>query len=80
MMLEHVPNGCLNVTGVDSSELTNLKLAQAAALAQMMEDGPIITIMLQCKNYGLGQTVHSKGQMEHFGVIIDNESRNAGGK
>ena len=24
--------------------------------------------------------VHSKGQMEHFGVVIDDKSRNAGGK
>ena len=29
---------------------------------------------------GTGQTVHSKGQMEHFGMIIDNKSCNAGGK
>ena len=60
--------------------MTNLKLAQAAALAQTMEDGPIIVIMLQYVNYGIGQMVHSKGQMEHFGVVIDNKSRNAGGK
>ena len=45
-----------------------------------MADGPIILIMLQYANYGVGQTVHSKGQIEHFGLVIDDKSRNAGGK
>ena len=36
--------------------------------------------MSQHANYGVRQTVHSKGQMEHFGVVIDDKSHNAGGK
>ena len=79
-ILEHVPNRFVNVSGVAGNKLTNLKLAQAAALVKTMEDGPIIVIMSQYANYGIGQTVHSKGQMEHFGVIIDEKSRNAGSK
>ena len=75
-VLEHVPNRFVNITGVAGNELTNLKLAQAAALAQMMEDNPIIIIIMsQYANYGVGQTVHSKGQLEHFGcVVIDDKS------
>ena len=36
--------------------------------------------MSQHANYGVRQTVHSKGQMEHFGVVVDDKSCNAGGK
>ena len=79
-VLEHVPNGFVNVTGVAGDKLTNLKLAQAAALVQTMEDGPIIVIVSQCLNCGVGKMAHSKGQMEHFGVVIDDESCNTGGK
>ena len=69
-ILEHVLNDYVNITGVAGNKLANLKLAQAAALVNTMEDGPIIIIMLQHTNYGIGQTVHSKGQMEHFGAVI----------
>ena len=79
-ILEHVPNGYVNITGVAGNELANLKLAQAAALVDTMADGPIIVVMLQCVNYGIGQTVHSKGQMEHFRMIIDDKSCNTDGK
>ena len=70
----------MNITGVAGNKLANLKLAQAAALVNTMEDHLIIVIMLQHANNGIGQTVHSKGQMEHFGVVIDDKSCNAGGK
>ena len=52
----------------------------AAAKVETMADGPIIVIMSQYANLGVGQTVHSKGQMEHFGMIIDDRSRSVGGK
>ena len=78
-ILEHIPNSLFSIAGVAGNEITNLKLAQAAALVDTMADGPIILIMSQYANYGVGQTVHSKGQMEHFGLVIDNKSRNAGG-
>ena len=70
----------MNIAGVAGDKLVNLKLVQAAVSVETMGDGPMIVIMSQCANYGHGQMVHSKGQMEHFGVIIDNKSCNAGGK
>ena len=79
-ILEHVPNGFVNVTGMAGDELTNLTSAQPAALVETVADGSVIVIMLQHENHGTGQTAHSKGQMEHFGVIVDDKSRNAGGK
>ena len=54
-ILEHAPNGYVNITGVAGNEIANLKLAQAAALVDTMADGPIILIMLQYANYGTGQ-------------------------
>ena len=44
-ILEHVPNRYVNNTGVAGNKLVNLKLAQATALVNTMEDGPIIVIM-----------------------------------
>ena len=79
-ILEHFPNGFVNVTGVAGDELANLKLTQATASVKTMADGPIIVIMSQRVNCGHGQTVYFKGQREHFGVIIDIKSQNAGGK
>ena len=79
-ILEHVPNSYVSITGVAGNKITNLKLAKVAALVDTMADGPVILIMLQYANYGVGQTVHLKGQMEHFGLVIDDKSRNAGGK
>ena len=46
-ILEHILNGFVNVTGIAGNKLTNLKLAQAAALMETMADGAIIVIMSQ---------------------------------
>ena len=35
-ILEHVPNSYVSITGVAGNEITNLKLAQAAALVDLM--------------------------------------------
>lgn len=43
-------------------------------------DRPIIVIMLQYANYGKGKTIHSKGQMEHFGITVNDKGRAQGGK
>ena len=72
-ILEHAPNGFVNITGVANNEVANLKLAQAAVSVKTMAGGPIIVIMSQLANFGVEQTIHSKGQTEHFGVIIDNK-------
>jgi hypothetical protein len=79
-ILEHVPHAFVNITGVADSEVTNLKLATAAAKVETMANEPVIVIMSQYANLGQGKTIHSKGQMEHFGMLIDNKSRNVGGQ
>ena len=55
-ILEHVPNGYVNITCVAGNEIASLKLAHAAALVDTMADGPFILIMLQHANCGVGQS------------------------
>ena len=75
---ECVDGANVDVTGIADSEVSGLKIAQAAGLVETV-DGPVILIMSQYAVLGSGKTVHSKGQMEHFGVVIDDRSRRNGG-
>ena len=36
--------------------------------------------MAQCADLGKGKTIHSKGQLQHFGAIVDDTSRQVGGR
>ena len=40
----NIPNSYVSITGVAGNEISNLKLAQVAALVDTMADGPIILI------------------------------------
>ena len=42
--------------------------------------GPIIVLTSHYAGYNKGRTIHSKGQFEHFGLQVDDRSRQAGGK
>ena len=79
-ILEYVEGAHVDITGVGESELKGLKIAQAAAKVDTVADGPIIVIMSQYAELGFGKTIHSKGQLEHFGQIVDDTGRNAGGR
>ena len=39
-----------------------------------MTQGPVVLIMNQYVYYGKGSTVHSVGQISHFGLEIDDQS------
>ena len=39
-----------------------------------MTQGPIVLTMNQYAYYGKGSTVHSVGQLSHFGLEIDDQS------
>ena len=78
-ILKYVEGIKINVTGINDSEVEDLRVAQAAGLVETL-DGPVILIMLQYAVLGTGKTIHSKGQMEHFGVVVDDRSRRNGGK
>ena len=44
----------------------------------MMADGPIVAIMSQHTNFGVGQMIHFRGLMEDIGALIDDKLRTAG--
>jgi hypothetical protein len=69
-----------DVTGIGNNEVTNLKIGQGAAIVETVHDGPVIIIMSQYADLGRGKTIHSKGQLQHFGCIVDETSRQHGGR
>ena len=79
-VIEYVEGAKVDITGVGDSEIKDLKIAQAAALVKTVSDGNIIVIMSQYADLGHGKTIHSKGQLEHFGQIVDDTSRRSGGR
>ena len=69
-----------DVIGVTEDVLTSLPIVQAAAKIETVGDGPIIGIFSSYAQRGDGGcTIHSKGQMESFGLIVDDKSCTAGG-
>ena len=79
-ILEYVENATVDLTGIGDIEVASLKLGLGAAVVETVHDGPIIVLMAQYADLGKGKTIHSKGQMEHFGAIIDDKSRQANGR
>ena len=79
-MLEYVEGTKVDVTGVGKSEIDDLKVGLGAAVTETMHDGPVVILMGQYADLGEGKTIHSKGQMEHFGALVDDTSRSAGGR
>ena len=80
IILEHVENAHVDITGVADVEMTGLRVAQGASVVDAVHDGPVIAIVSQHAELKSGKTVHSKGQSEHFGMIVDDKSRACGGK
>ena len=69
-----------NVEGVTHDLLENLPIVQAAAKLDTLDDGPVIAIFSSyaLRNDG-GRTIHCKGQMESFGLIVDDRAQSNGG-
>ena len=79
MRVLSIGTGIADITGIADHQVTDLKIGQVAGITKST-DGPIIVIGFQYALFGKGKTVHSKGQMEHFGMLIDDKSRKCGGK
>ena len=62
-----------DVTGIADHSVQNVPLATVAGLVKTTK-GDAIVIMHQYAYYGKGTTVHSVGQMEHFGLEVDDRS------
>ena len=72
----------VDVVGVTADSLSSLPTVQAAAKVETVTDGPIIAIF---SNYAArdeadnGRTIHSKGQLESFGLLVDDRPQSSGG-
>ena len=70
-----------NVVGVTSDVMEDLPLVQAAARIETLSDGPVIAIMSSyAQRSDGGRTIHSKLQLESFGLLVDDTLRTLGGK
>jgi hypothetical protein len=78
-IIEYDPHAQVNVTGLANSQVDNLQIGTGAGVFETVNDGLIIGIMHQYANLGTGKTIHSKGQLEQFGAIVDDTSIPNGG-
>ena len=79
-VLEIVEGVKVDVGGVADSQVTDLEICQAAGIVDTIGDGPIIVIMSQYADYGVGDTIHSAAQLRKFGAIVDDTARSCGGR
>ena len=69
----------MDVTGIDNHELNALRIVDAAARITTQR-GPAIVILRQYAYHGLGRTIHSAGQIEHYRNKVDDRSMLVGGR
>jgi hypothetical protein len=55
----------VDVTGIDNHEMTDLQIVDTASWA-MSNRGPVILIFNQYAYHGLGHSIHSAIQLEHY--------------
>ena len=69
-----------DVVGVTSDVMSSLPIVQAASKTVTHDGEPIIAIFSNYAQRGDGgRTIHSKGQLESFGLIVDDKSSQLGG-
>ena len=68
----------IDLKGIADGEAKNLDEVHFASLIETHK-GPVIGHFYHYANYGKGQTILCKGQMTHFGIHVDDVSRNSGG-
>jgi hypothetical protein len=62
-----------DVTGIDDHAVTNLTIGTVAGLVKST-NGPVIAIFHQYAIHGKGRTVHSVGQLEDYGLDVNDRS------
>ena len=77
VFLEHTRQ--VDVTGIDNHELNALKIVDASAKATSQR-GSVIVIIRQYAMHGIGRTIHSAAQLEHYKNHVDDRSLKTGGK
>ena len=68
----------VDVTGIDNHEINSLKVVDACAKI-VTQRGDIIGIFRQYAYHGRGRTIHSCGQIEHYGNRVMDRSMKVGG-
>ena len=69
-----------DVVGVTADVMESLPIVQAAARIDTVHDGPIIGIFSNyAKRSDAGRTIHSKGQLQSFGLLVDDSATAVGG-
>ena len=69
----------VDVSGIDNHEITGLKMVNASARI-VTHKGPAVAIFNQYAYHGIGRTIHSSGQLEHYKNRVDDRSRKVNGK
>ena len=69
----------VDVTGIDNHEMTDLHIVDTASWA-MSNKGPVILIFHQYAYHGLGRSIHSAIQFEHYKNKVDDKSMKIGGR
>ena len=73
-VIDSVPNGSVDVVGIDNHRVTDVPIVTAGAVINMQK-GEVIVIMNRYALLGKGKTIHSCGQMEHHKLTVDDKSR-----
>ena len=68
----------VHIQGIDHHQVPDILLVTLGAKVQSQR-GPVIAIVHQAAYTGRGPTILSSGQLEHFGVSVDDKSRVVGG-
>ena len=76
VLVKHVQ--CLDVTGIDNHELSQLPLVDAASKS-ISQRGPVICIKHRYAYHGVGSTIHASIQLEGNKNKVDDRSLKAGG-
>ena len=79
-ILEYVEGAYCDVTGIAGASEDNLAIGLGAAVIETLNDGPIVALIPQGACLGRGKSILSKGQMEKFGVLVDDKSIPNGGR
>ena len=69
----------VDVTGIDNHELNSLPIVDASAKI-LTDQGPAIAILQNYAYFGRLRTIHSAGQIEHYGATVDDRSMRVGGR
>ena len=80
--LRPVPNGFTHryadIEGIDNHRVTHKQIGTFGGVATT-QNGPVILIFNEYAYHGKGPTIHASGQLEHYGIDVNDKSRKIDG-